>query len=79
MRVAASLVSISLLSLPFLQLPAQAGLSIDHSLVAQKEQVPQRRITDHYPDDPLWKRLDAENKDVINHFGFHALYKMMVI
>ena len=78
MRVAASLVSISLLSLPFLQLPAQAGLSIDHSLVAQKEQVPQRRVTDYYPDDPLWKRLDAENKDVINHFGFNALYKLMV-
>ena len=78
MRVAASLVSISLLALPFLQLPVNAGSSIERSLIAQKQRVPQRQVTDYFPDDPLWKRLDDENKSVINHFGFHALYEQSV-
>ncbi len=79
MRFATSLVSISLLALPLLQLPVNAGLSAERSLIAQKQQVPQRQVTDYFPDDPFWKYLDAENKSVINRHGtFNTLYFLKV-
>lgn len=78
MRLASTIVSISLLALPLFQFPGHAGFFVDRGLIAQKEQSSQRQVTDYYPGDSLWKQLDAENKAVINHFGFHALYELMV-